>query len=443
MTASAALADTALEAVYYGVPLFEMARMRAATSPRRNPAGAFAGPNAASRLRWMNIFGPTRELLTPRDRRVVTPNHDTLYENAWLDLSHGPLVLHVPDTADRYYVLGLLDFFTNPFGSIGRRTTGTSEQLFLLHGPNWQGALPHGMTVVSCPSNAVWVLGRILVDGPEDVAAVNRLQDGFWLKPLDAWRRGKPFHGHCTDTWLDPQSRASSAVAFFDIVNRALAENPPPAGEVELMERFAALGVGPQRKREPADLDAAARTVLEEAFAEGMRRLTGHSSGRSDEAWSLPVKVRTSFGTDYLTRALVARNYIGTLGIEEAMYLFAECDDRGAPLSGKHRYELEFAPARLPPVDAFWSITMYRVADRMLVENPIGRYAIGDRTKGLEYGPDGSLRIAIQHAQPATGASNWLPAPRENFCLTLRAYQPRGQLLDGTYRLSAVRRLDG
>ena len=213
MNASAALADTALEAVYYGGPLFEMARMRAATSPRRNPAGAFAGPDAASRLRWMNVFGPTRELLTPRDRRVVTPNNDTLYENAWLDLSHGPLVLHVPDTADRYYVLGLLDFYTNPFGNIGRRTTGTSEQLFLLHGPAWQGAPPQEMTAVPCPSDAVWVLGRILVDGPEDVTAVNRLQDAFWLKPLDAWRRGEPFHGHCRRVLLPPSRSSTSSIA--------------------------------------------------------------------------------------------------------------------------------------------------------------------------------------------------------------------------------------
>jgi hypothetical protein len=443
MSASAALAQTALEAVHYAMPLFEMARMRAATSPRRNSAGAFAGPDAASRLRWMNLFGPTRQLLTPRDRRVVTPNNDTLYQNAWLDLSRGPLVLHVPDTADRYYVLGLVDFYTNPFGSIGRRTTGTGEQLFALHGPRWAGELPQGMTAIACPTDAVWVLGRILVDGAGDVPEVNRLQDGFSLKPLEAWRRGEPFHGHCADTWLEPQARASSAVAFFDIVNRALAQNPPPASEAALLERFAPLGIGPKRIREPHELDEAKRAILEQAWNEGIRRLAEAPSGRSGEAWSLPVKVRRSFGTDYFTRALVARNYIGTLGIEDAIYLFAEFDERGEPLSGEHRYALEFAPGGLPPADAFWSITMYRLADRMLADNPIGRYAIGDRTQGLEYDTGGSLRILIRHEPPEAGASNWLPAPREEFCLCLRVYQPRAELLDGSYRVPPVRRLPG
>jgi hypothetical protein len=348
------------------------------------------------------------------------------------------LVLEVPDTAGRYYVLGFLDFFTNPFASAGSRVTGTGARRFLIHGPRWTGDVPDAMTAIGCPTDAVWILGRILVDGPADVPEVNRLQDAFRLTPLDAWKRGESFAGDLMDTWLDPDCAPDDPDRFFEIVNRALEQNLPPAAEAELMQEFAAIGVGPEPRAGAPTSDE--REAIAAAVREGLKRLAEMPAGDAREGWSLPVRVSASFGTDYRTRALVARNYIGALGVEDALYLMAEFDAEGARLDGHHSYRLDFAPGKVPPVDAFWSITMYRKSDRMLVDNPVDRYSIGDRTAGLAFGLDGTLSIAIQSDAPPAGA-NWLPAPREPFYLTLRAYSPRAEFITGAYRLPAVARV--
>ena len=183
MSAPESLQALAQEAVLYAWPLYEMARMRAATSPKRTEAGA----QAPEGQRWCNTFVHARQLLRAGGSRVVTPNHDTLYTNAWLDLGAGPLVIDVPDTAGRYYVLGLLDFYTNPFAHLGQRLTGTRARAFVIVPPGWQGELPAAFDApgarIQAPTRWLWVIGRILVDGPHDVAAVNALQDGFPLAP--------------------------------------------------------------------------------------------------------------------------------------------------------------------------------------------------------------------------------------------------------------------
>ena len=439
MNAPGTAYETALAAFYYAFPVFEMARLRAATSPRRNPAGEFAGDGPQSTLRWMNLFTRTRALLGPQDWQVVTPNNDTLYTNAWLDLSRGPLLLRVPDTADRYYVLGLLDFYTNPFAHIGRRATGTSEREFLLHGPGWLGKTPAGATPVACPTDGVWILGRILVDGVDDVPAVNRLQDGFSLRPLDG---GDAHAGHRLDVWMGPKETADEPWRFVDIVNRALAQNPPPVCEEELMRAFGSVGIGPHRTANPDALDAQTRDALERAMRDGLSDLARATAGAAKNGWRLPVTVGENYGSDYRTRALVARNYIGVLGADEALYLIAETDGAGESLAGRNRYRLFFAQGALPPVDAFWSITMYRKSSCLLVENPIGRYSIGDRTRGLVRGPGGALEISIGIGSPeASQRANWLPAPADDFYLVLRVYQPRPAFLDGSYVVPPVERL--
>ena len=182
------LSTLADEAVIHTCPLYEMRRMRAATSPRRNAAGEAA----PAPLRWCNQFVHARQLLRAGTSRVVTPNNDTLYTNAWLDLGAGPLVIDVPDTAGRYYVLGLLDFFTNPFAHLGQRLTGTAARSFLVTPPGWQGALPPPFDApgahIAAPTHWLWVIGRILVDGEHDLPAVHALQDGFAVRPLEIGR---------------------------------------------------------------------------------------------------------------------------------------------------------------------------------------------------------------------------------------------------------------
>jgi hypothetical protein len=425
--------DLLRDAVVYTLPLYEMARMRAASSPRKNAAGAPADPTGGpeSTRRWVNLFGHTRALLGPRDRRVVTPNNDTLYTNAWLDLSRGPLIITTPDTGSRYYVLGFLDFFTNPFAYVGTRTTGNRAQTCWVHGPRWRGTVPPGMTPLACPTEHVWIIGRILATAGEDFAGVHALQDAFRIARAAA--PDTPFAGEIIDAGIAPNALPGDATLYARVVNRALAENPPPADEADAVARFAAagLGAGLMPPGDPRALGQAIQDVLADLDQPRPSRLGG--------GWTLPVLVRENFGRDYALRALVARGYIGALGIEEAMYPMADVDREGRVLDGRQTYSLRFPPGGLPEVGAFWSLTMYRKADYLLVDNPLERYSIGDRTAGLEHDADGGLTITLSHAQPEN-AANWLPAPPEPFYVTLRLYLPGRAHLEQRFAYPAIER---
>ncbi len=428
------------EAVVYAWPLHEMARMRAATSPKRTEAGEVAPEGQ----RWCNIFVHARQLLRAGGSRVVTPNNDTLYTNAWLDLGAGPLVIDVPDTAGRYYVLGLLDFYTNPFAHIGQRLTGTAARSFVIVPPGWQGQLPAAFDApgarIVAPTRWLWIIGRILVDGPQDVAAVNRLQDGFVVRPLADWMDGKPPAPRAFDPACDPKAPVTAA-HFAAQVNAALRDNPPPAGEATFMARFAAVGIGPDVTALNGEQSAVLQAALHAVLAQLRQGALGHTQ---PTGWTCLPVIEGHFGLDFRTRAHIALKYIGMLESREATYPMAWTDAQGRPLDGAHRYRLRFAPGALPPVDAFWSLTIYDARDYMLVDNPIDRYAIGGRTPGLRRDADGGLTLHIQHGAPASDAehANWLPAPTGDFYLCLRAYLPHAELLDGRYALPPITRLD-
>ncbi len=423
------------EAVTYAFPLAEMSRMRAATSPRRCHAGP-AGESPEDTPRWCNVFSHSRELLGSGRSKVVTPNNDTLYTNAWLDLRRGPLIIEVPDTASRYYVLGLLDFYTNPFGSIGSRCTGTGAGRHVITPPGWTGELPAGLPVIEAPTPWVWIIGRILVDGPADLPAVHPLQDGFHIRPaLAAQSLPERF-----EPGLQMDLARPDAARFLAVVNHALAENPPPASERERVARFADLGMGAglgaPTPEQQALVDAALRACLARWQDAGVAQT--RASG-----WQYMPPLGNSFGSDYLQRALVALTYIGALDSLEAYYPMAYHDGKGRPLEGHLGYRLRFAPDALPPVQGFWSLTMYDTRDCMLVPNPIDRFAIGDRTPGLARDDDGGLTLFLQHVEPsdARARANWLPAPPGSFYLCLRAYLPTTDMLEGRYELPAIERL--
>ena len=417
----------AREAVIYTLPLYEMTRMQSASSPRRNLArsgteqAADPGGGPESSLRWVNLFSHTRHLLGPADRRVVTPNNDTLYTNAWLDLSRGPLLLHAPDTGGRYYVLGFLDYYTNPFACSGTRTTGTGAQTLFVHGPAWRGDVPPGTIRIAAPTDHVWVLGRILATADEPMAPVHALQDRFRITRVIA--PDAPFDGDRIDTMLSPHALPGDPATYLRVVNRALAMNPPPPDEAALVARFAAVGIGPGAAM-PPDLSRFG-TVLARMLAElDQPQPSGLGGG-----WTLPVEVHDSYGRDWRLRALVARAYIGALGIEEAMYVMADVDSTGHPLDGRRAYTMRFAPGALPAVNGFWSLTMYRKSDYLLVDNPLQRYSIGDRTPGITHDADGGLTLQLGHRAPPDRA-NWLPAPDAAFYVTLRLYLPRAEHLE-------------
>jgi hypothetical protein len=432
----------AREAFVYAFPLHEMTRMRAATSPRRLPGVGFAGEGADSTLRWANCLIAARQLLGAGGSRVVTPNNDTLYLNAWLDLGEGPLVIDVPDTDGRYYVLGLLDFYTNPFAHLGTRLTGNAARSFVVLGPGAQD-VPDGFeaagAVVRAPTRWVWIIGRILVDGEHELPLVHALQDRFRLRRLDDWRAGRDSAPLRFDSRCDAQAPLSAA-GFVANVNRALRDNPPPADERARVARFAALGIGAQCPEVPTpDHEALLRPALEQGLAELQ---AGGLGDTVVQGWSMPKRLDGGFGHDHLRRAAVTLKYIGALESAEAVYPMAYVDADGRALNGTQACRLHFAPGQLPPVNGFWSLTMYDRRTFMLVPNDIGRYAIGDRTRGLVHGADGSLTIHIQAQPPSDIAAlaNWLPAPAGEFYLCLRGYLPQPPLLDGRYRLPGLRR---
>ncbi|HYG45179.1 MAG TPA: DUF1254 domain-containing protein, partial [Bordetella sp.] len=417
--AAPSVPPAARQAVIATLPLFEMARMRASNTARKHGAAGFAGDSPASRMRWVNQFTHTRRLRSPDDKEVVTPNNDTLFTNAWLDLSAGPLVIEVPEMGQRYWVLGFLDAWTNPWAYAGRRSTGGDAQRLFVHGPDWQGEVPAGMHRISAPSADVWVIGRILVDAdPADLARVHALQDQFAIRRLD----GNPALSRI-DVLLDNRDTGvPDAHEYLRVLDTMLERNPPSSSL-------------PPWPPATADLQAA----LDEVYTE-LRDVAQPSE--LGGGWTTAVAVRTSFGDDLWTRARVARNWIGTLGIDEAMYIMAEVDADGRPLTGARRYVLRFPPAGGPRVGAFWSITLYRRSDCLLAANAIGRHSIGDRTPGLRHDADGGLSISIQAQDPGP-EKNWLPAPAgEGFYLTLRLYQPQQEHLAGTFDYPPVRRMD-
>ncbi|MGA2792926.1 MAG: DUF1254 domain-containing protein [Roseiarcus sp.] len=461
------LMDIARLAYIYGLPCYEVARLRyrALSLPRKG------GP-----LR-PNTFLHTRALSTPATAVVTAVNSDTLLSRAWIDLSRGPLIIHLPDTADRYYSLALMDVFTNNFAVPGRRTTGTAAGRFLLAGPQWDGAAPAGMKAIRAPTNAVWALVRILVDGPGDVAAVHAIQDQFaisrWGAPSDAasWSRDP------LSLPVQPLDNAKPLI-FFDVLNAMLTENPPPARDGAVLDRLRAIGVGPSLRFSRQDFAPPQLEALRRGLASardmigaqaGFRTLApqragfGHwpsdallaqlrgpidasrrpTPGDRRLGWSGPLGDVGNFGADYLLRAQCALAGLGLLPREEAMYFSTATDAIGAPLNGRNRYVLRFPPAGLPPVDAFWSLTIYQTDEnnrRWLAPNPIDRYSLGSRKSDLRYGGDGSLEIFIQHVAPTGGEENWLPAPDAPFLLTLRAYQPRRALLEGRFSIPEVQR---
>jgi hypothetical protein len=430
------ITDLVKRAYQYSFPVYEMYRTRhRAISSINNPNGT-----------ELNRFFHRRTLSDHRHRQVTAPNNDTLYSSAWLDLSMEPIVLSVPDTAGRYYSMAFMDFYTNNFAYVGRRTTGTKAGDYVVAGPAWRGAAPTGLPVIKSPTNSVWLLGRTLVDDEADLPNVHKLQDQFKLASLSEW----------TGAWT---KKADSAVAksqlapdpkdpwnFFKIVNVGLTENPPPPDEAALMAEFARIGVGPNQAFDASRFSEERRRTMLAALEAASREIQGGMSrtGKARQGWSYPPSHLGNYGRDYALRAVIALIGLAALEPAEAAYMTSLTDKDGKPLIGENRYSLRFEKGGLPPVDAFWSISMYEVMPdqrSFFVRNPLRRYAIGNRTKELKQGADGSMEIFIQHQSPGIDLeSNWLPAPPGEFRMCFRAYQPKEAILKGEYTLPWIQR---
>jgi hypothetical protein len=400
-----------------------------------------------------NQFGHVRDLADSHFH-FVSPNNDTVYSIAICDVRPSPLVLHVPDTAGRYYVLQFIDAWTNNFAYLGRRATGTSEQQFLLTPPGWAGAVPPGMTQVAAPSGVFVIGGRTQVNGKDDLPAVHALQDQFTLTPLES--------GAATPAGI-PQAPSSipDDLRWWEEFRLRLAAFPAPESEHDLVASLAPLGVtSPDSPY--ASLDAAHAQVLIEGAKLGQATIEKLMMNvhHTPAGWQMATHIFDYnvhyFGpgtinspdwtiadpkTRYATRAVAARAGLWGNHGYEASYGLVWIDGEGQPLDGSHKYTLRLDPP--PPVEAFWSLTMYDVPDFYLIANPINRYSIGDRTPGLQVDDDGSVTLFIQADSPgAEHESNWLPSPTGPFRPALRMYQPKQAVLDGSYVVPPIVRVD-
>jgi hypothetical protein len=382
------------------------------------------------------------QLVTPEVRTVVAPNHDTAYSVGRLDLAAGPMVFDVPDTAGRYYVLQFLDAYSNTIDYIGRRTTGTRAGSYAVVPPGYAGPLPTGVRRIESPTKTVWVLGRTLVRDAGDLAAiVPGILSAYGVTPLDDWAAGDRQAPLVLPAFPPDQTRVRlpRGLAFYDALGAALAEDPPPRADACALRAFAAAGIGagmtPSREaRGPA------RAALRAAPRAGARivaaavRRSNHWSRRRNNGWSVGASYVGDYGRNYLGRAAIAQVALGANTPPETVYAYGFSDSRGRPLGGARRYTLRFRAGRLPPVDAFWSLTMYDGAS-YLHPNALKRYAIGDRTAGLRRGRGGSLTLYLQSRPPrGRRRANWLPAPRGRFRVIMRLYEPRRSVLSGAWR---------
>jgi hypothetical protein len=377
---------------------------------------------------------------------VVAPNHDTLYSVAHLDLSAGPMVIRTPPTGGRYSVLQLTDAFTDVAGYLGDGARARSGDAALVVPPGWTGTVPAGLRLIRPASSSLWLLGRTLATGAADTAAAVDLLKGYSVAPLaddQAGARKGPLVLADFPKGRKPVT-APQGIAFLDELGADLVADPAPARDACALRAFAAAGIGPGRT--PSTATGLTGRALRAAAAAGPRVLTAyttaarHAPGMLSHGWTVTPADTARYGTDYLTRALVAQIGLGANTVEKALYPTADRDSRGRLLDGAHDYVVHFAPGRLPPVRQFWSLTLYD--QRILFHaNPLDRFALGDRSSALRKDRDGGLTIYVSHRDPgAARRANWLPAPGGRFSLYLRLYEPEPAASANRWRPPSIRR---
>lgn len=393
----------------------------------------------AARLPYNRLFSEPR-LLGPEDTKVVSPNNDTFYSRALLDLRSEPMVLRVPEVKDRYYSFQLIDLRTDNLDYVGTRSTGNAAGRYLIAGPDWHGELPPGFDgLIRSPSRLVFLLGRTEVRGEADQAAAAVVAKGYALEPLSAVL-DQPAPAAVEPLALPPyrDTKEGQAVALFDSFDALLPLHRWTPAEQARLERYAAIGVRAGEPFAPPAALAEAISAGAEAGREKVRRASTAITREQNGWFASPLDVGR-FGEDDLSRAAVAWRYIYANDAAEALYPMAMRDARGQPLRGDTAYRLHFAADQLPPVRAFWSLTLYDGKTQLLSANPLKRYSLGDRSPSLKYDADGGLTLLIQHQAPAEAEQgNWLPAPIGEFNLMLRLYVPQPVALAGGYQLPAV-----
>ncbi len=429
----------ALEAYIYLYPLITMDVTRKQLTNLDAKSSALGGP--------ANAFTHIRTFPPADVRAVVRPNFDTLYSSAWVDLADGPVVVSTEDTGGRHFLLPMLDLWTDVFAAPGKRTNGTGAANFALTPLGWQGTLPPDVERIDAPTRWVWIIGRTQTNGLTDYAAVNKVQDGYRITRLADWgkppREVKQQIDPSVDTRTEPlrQVNGLPALEYFKYGAALMKENPPHVTDWSIVARMKRIGLEPGKVFDGSKVDAGA---LADGAAAGLKLMHDKMTtlARITNGWQMNTDTMGVYGNFYLKRAIVAMVGLGANQPEDALYPLNVADADGKPVMAENNYVLHFDKGELPPVDAFWSLTMYD-AEGFQVANALNRFAIGDRDP-LKFNADGSLDLYVQHESPGSDKeSNWLPAPKSGqLGLTLRLYAPKPQVANGGWNPPAIRRVN-
>ncbi|MFZ0254976.1 MAG: DUF1254 domain-containing protein [Gammaproteobacteria bacterium] len=421
----------AKEAYIYGYPMVDNYRVQYAYYVDKNDPN-FKAP-------WNHLRNIHR-VFTPADTSVQTPNSDTPYSWAGLDLRAEPIVMSVPAIEkERYYSVEIWDAYTFIVGYAGSRTTGNGAGNVMVVGPGWKGETPNGIKkVYASDTDFGVVVFRTQLFEPADIGNVEKIQAQYKMQPLSAFLGTTPPPAAPVVDFIKPLTadEQKTSLEFFNIMNFVLSYSPTVTSEAALRERFAKIGIEGGKTFDPAKLSPEMKTAIEqgradawEAFAGGVKDLTEGKITSGDV-----------FGSRELLKDNYLNRWLGTIGIygnakEEAMYPVYRVDSEGKPLSGANSYTLRFAAGQLPPVHAFWSLTMYDLPQSLLVANPINRYLINSpMLPHMKKDADGGVTLYIQNESPGKDKeSNWLPAPKGPFATYMRLYWPAQAALDGSW----------
>lgn len=396
----------------------------------------------------MNMFVSVPEYPPADLKIVVRVNFDTLYSVAWLDLTKEPLIVSAPDTDGRYYLLPMLDMWTDVFASPGWRTTGTQAGNFLVTPPGWTGEVPSDFSHIPAPTPYVWVIGRTKTDGSADYPAVNKVQAGYKVTPLSGW--GKPPAqmtvniDPSVDMKTAPKTQVDTMPAdkYFAYAAELMKLNPPHVTDQPIIAQMKRLGIEPGKSFDINNVDTVIRDALEAAPAEGQKLMAWKlpTLARVANGWSMNTDTMGVYGNYYLKRAIVTQQGLGANLPEDAIYPLNLGDEAGKPLNGANKYTIHFAKGATPPVNAFWSITLYD-EEGFQVGNVLNRFALSSYMP-FKTNADGSLDLYFQNESPGKDLeANWLPAPKEPFNLTMRLYAPKPDALTGKWNPPPVKQV--
>jgi hypothetical protein len=384
-----------------------------------------------------NVISNTARVFTPADSTIQTPNSDTPYSMVWLDLRAEPVVITVPDVEPgRYYSVQLIDLYTFNFGYIGTRATGNGGGKYLIAGPGWTGTDPAGIVkAIPCETEFALAAFRTQLFGPDDLGDVQATQAGYAVQTLSQFSGTEAPKGP-EGMIFPPYSRQNAASAkFFSYVNFLLPFCPMHPSEVELRARFAKIGIVPAKVFDTSFMNKDLLAAIEAGVADGRAAIDSTIEANATMAADC-FGTREYLKNDYLKRAIAAKMGLYGNSKEEALYPLYRTDSDGQALSGSHAYTLHFALDGLPPVNAFWSLTMYDGVRQTLVENPLNRYLINSPMLPiLVRDKDGGLTLYVQHESPGKAKEpNWLPSPAGPFYAVMRLYLPKPEVLDGTWK---------